>query len=329
MRIHQVKIVLDKDFFYSGSAVTGRLLVRADEHWGKDGKVFLKFYDKLDIEWSEDEIVTVGVVKRSFSAFRQPYKVNVELFLNGKHVTTNCEGKNDYRFLYPFEFNLPKNLLATVNLKNAKCHYFIKAYLTTDETISKHYLSGVNIFDQFFKTLNHTYCKQEVVVCNPPAPLPGIFEKHMFEARSKHLKVAVRLPKLIYSRGETIKVTCNIDHVDPIDKKHPINLHKIAFKLYQTTKLFAKDPYPKSHIFNTMIMHKSHKHVHEVNSNDVVLEEYIHIPKDIPCSNTRSLANEEIRHRILITYKLSLEFWKNIMVEELDIDIPLLIDPEA
>jgi hypothetical protein len=52
MRIHEVKIVLDKDFFYSGSKVTGRLLVKAvDQNWGQEGKVFLKFYDRLDLEW--------------------------------------------------------------------------------------------------------------------------------------------------------------------------------------------------------------------------------------------------------------------------------------
>jgi hypothetical protein len=330
MKVHDVKIVLDKDVYLAGEKVTGKLVVKTSEqNWGKQGKAFVKFYDKLDIEWVEDEVISVGVTKRAYSNFRKPFQLNIETFFDKSNaVLTTKDTEQDFIFSYPFEFELPEKLQGTLNVRNAKNQYFIKAYLTDDDAIAKHYQQGVNVFDELFKSLTHTYAKQEVIIHNQLALLPELNEQHVFEAKSSFIKVTVTLPKLIFHRDETLPLRLCIERADDKNKS-PLDLHKIGFKLFQVVKLVAHLPTEKVRLFEHLVSHSSRKSVHQNSANGIIVEEFIQIPKDIPPSSSRSDAARSKQNPIRINYKISLEFWKNFLVDDLDVNIPILVDPEA
>lgn len=335
MKIHDVKIVLDKESFHAGEKVTGKLVVKtSDANWGKDGKAFVKFYDKLDIEWVEDEMVSVGVTKRAYSNFKKPFQVNIETFFDkNQAVLVTKDNEADFFFEYRFEFELPKRLQGTQNVRNARNQYFIKAYLTHDDAVALHYQKGANVFDEFFKGLNHTYAKQEVVIHNELAQYESLNEKQVFEAKSNHIKVTVTLPKLVYKRGETVQLHLNIERNTEADKHTgPISLHKISFKLFQVLKLAAVVPMERVRLFEHLISHSNRKDVNQNTTNGIILEEFVQVPNDLPSSSSRSIPNDANKIKlnpIRINYKISLEFWKNFLVDDLDVNIPILVDPEA
>ena len=298
------------------------------------GKVFVKFFDKLDIEWVEDEMISVGVTKRGYTNFQKPFQLNIEKFFdkNDVNILEPVDHHGDFTFNYPLEFDLPADLLGTHNVRNAKNQYFIKAYLTHDEATAKHYQQGVNIFNEFFKSLNHTYAAKEVFIHKKLTNLPeNNDETRSFEAKSNHLKVIVSLPKQIHHRGEKIQINLKIEHSSDDDKtKHPLHLHKIGFKLFQVLKLKARHPVEKQRLFEHLVCHTSHKNVTENSENSgFVVEEFIAIPQDIPASSSRSDSEQVKANPIRINYKISLQFWKNILFDELDINIPILVDPEV
>ena len=349
MKIHDVKILLDKEFYLAGEKVTGKLMVKTkNENWKEEGifltnetlfkqiftkifigKAFVKLFDKLDIEWVEDEMISVGVTKRGYTNFQKPYQLNIEKFFdkNNVSITSPNDNQGDYILNYPLEFDLPEDLLGTQNVRNAKNQYFIKAYLTNDESIAKHYQKGVNVFNEFFKSLNHTYTAHEVIIRKQVADLPqNNNEERLFEAKSSHFKVRVSLPKQVYHRGEKIQVNLIIEHTD--ENKHALSLHKIGLKFFQVLKLKALNPVERVRLFEHLISHSSHKNVTQNTENSIVVEEFIEIPKDIPSSSSRSDTTKMKTNPIRVNYKISLQFWRNIMFDELDINIPVLVDPE-
>jgi hypothetical protein len=335
MKIQDASIVLNKPVFYTSETVTGKLVIKTqDPNLGKHGIVFLKLYDKLDIEWAEDEMVSVGITRRSYNNFKKPFQLNLEVLLDHKNVVTVSEDDDEYKFEYPFEFQLPEQLQGRLVLKYAKCQYFIKAYLTNDESTGKHYREGVNVFDEFFKSLNHTYAKEEVVILNKTSFLPPICEKHVVEAKSPRYKVTVTLPKIIFSRGENIHVRLEIAHVDENDSS-TIDLHKVGFKLFQVVKLTSFYPRERQRLFENLISHSSRKHLKGPNGQAVILEEFMVIPKELASSSSRNVVvvgmrNESRSHLnpIRVNYKINFEIWRNFLVDELDVNVPILIDPE-
>jgi hypothetical protein len=226
---------------------------------------------------------------------------------------------------------LQADLLGSQHVRNAKNQYFIKVYLTNDEYTAKHYQHGVNVFNEFFKSLNHTYTVHEVIIRKRVLELPeNNNETRVFEAKSNHLKVIVSLPKQTYHRGEKIKLNLALHHSDTDKNKHPLHLHKIGFKLMQVLKLKALHPVEKVRLFEHLVSQSSHKNITENSENGIFVEELIEIPKDIPSSSSRCDISDQVKSNpIRINYKISLQFWKNILFDELDINIPVLIDTEV
>jgi hypothetical protein len=328
MKIHSVKLVLDKDYFEPGEKVTGKLQVKShDQNWGNEGKVFIKFYDKLNIEWVEEEI-TIEDPNRVYTNFSRPFQIDYEVLFDKTKVVQEAKEDDDFVFSYPIDFQLLDNLQGTQTLRNAKCQYFIKAYLTHDELAAKNYINGVNVFDQFFKSLNHTYIKQEVVVRLLLMHIsPNLSDKHTFEAKSGFIKVIVTLPKLIYHRNETVELHLKIENESKSVEK--LSLHKIGFKLFQVLKLTSKQPVERIRLFEYLINHSNRKNVHQNTADGIILEEFIQIPKDLPSSSSRSDVTRAKQNPIRVNYKISLQFWKSLFFDELDVNIPILVDPEA
>lgn len=344
MKIQAAKILFDKSYFNSGEKLTGKVSIETqDGHWSKNGKVFLKLYDKLDIEWTEDEMISVGVTQRSYNNFQKPFQLNMDILLDKSNcVIVEDDSIENFKFEYPFEFQLPTKLQGTLYLKHAKCQYFIKAYLTNDESVSKHYIENVNVFDELFKILNHTYAKEEITIYNRKTILPVLSDhRHVVEAKSPHYHVTVSLPKIQFNRDETIDLRVIIQHAPKEDgsfHRTELEVHKVGFKLFQVIKLTSRIPRERTRLFDVLLSHSSRKHLKENTGESIVLEEFIPIPNDIASSSSRSVEPRQTSNSeqslkqynpIRVNYKISLEFWRNFLIDELDINIPILIDPEA
>ncbi len=113
----------------------------------------------------------------------------------------------------------------------------------------------------------------------------------------------------------------------------------MAFKLFQVSKLRSSIPRDRTRLFEELLAHSSRKALHENFTNKIVVNEFIQIPENVRSSTTRNENYEEItqgenlisqvkKNPIRVNYKISLEFWRNFLVDELDINIPLLVDPE-
>jgi hypothetical protein len=365
MKIEEFKIELDSVVYFAGEKITGRLIIRSnDQHLDKNANACVKFYDKLEIEWLENEIISFDSMKRGYANRKKPFEINHEVFFDRQHVfilydddkqrvSEDSDDNNEthYTFAYPFEFQLPSRLQGTINIPNAKCNYYMKAYLTDDAAVSQHFQKSINALSAFIKTLRHTYCKQHVIIFNRVnIPNEIVNQKHVYEANSPNMHVVVTLPKLVYSKGELVIFHINIANRDR--SKEKFEVHKLAIKLNQMVKLTSDEPYEKVRLFDNLISHKSRKSLAQNCGNCITIDESIEIPKDVPCTSTRTVNLEKIRHEddetgtgdnhperqrsfikkflnpIRVNYKLNLEFWKNFLVDELDIKIPLLVDPE-
>jgi hypothetical protein len=352
MKVKEFSIKLDKDHFQSGEKVTGKIVAHTeDPNLGDQAKIFLKFYDKLNIEWDEHQ--THSIYTRVFSTLRKPFQVNVEEFYDKKNVSVmTIKHDNEYdtgilEFTYTFAFQLPEFLQGTIKLPNASCNYFIKAYLTDDASVSLHYQKGVNVFETFFKSLNHTYCKEEVKIGNkimePSSIIPQV---QRYETQSSNYKVLLTLPKGVFFSDELMHVHVEIEHANPSEKTEILKLHKVSFKLFQYCKVYAEKPYRKSNLFYYMISHSSKKtfencYADSSIKNKLIIDEQILIPKNI-LSTTSKRFNENIDvdyfdepeddellvNGIRINYKLGVEIWRNIFVEDAEINIPIMINPE-
>ena len=372
MKIEEFKIILDSPVFYSGEKVTGRVIIRTnDQHLIKTANVCLKFYDKLEIEWLENEIISLDSRKSSFANRKKPFEIDEEKYFDHQNAVIifndnesrsnddNDENSNDnhFTFAYPFEFQLPSRLQGTINVPNAKCNYYIKAYYTDDESSTLQFQKNLHVITEFFKSLTHKFCKQHILIHNRvQIPNELVNQKHHYEANSPNMHVIVTLPKIAFTKGENICFQVNIVSKDRLKEK--FDLHKISIKINQMVKLTSDEPYEKVKLFDNLIAHKSRKGLSNSHGNCIIVDESIEIPKDAPCTSTRSVNMTRIKHSettdnhnndlnnidnrdhvnfsfikkflnpIRINYKLNLEFWKNFLVDEVDIKIPLLIDPE-
>jgi hypothetical protein len=350
MKIKEFLIKLNKESFLSGECVTGQVIVRtSDENFGQEAKVFLKFYDHLNIEWDDHQAHTI--FNKIYTKIKKPFQVDFEEFFDKNNVSAmkiihKNENENPVlEFSYDFEFQLPDFLQGTIDLPNAKCSYFIKAYITDDFSVSSHYKKGVNVFEEFFKSLSHTYCKEEVKIYNKLLLPSTITPKyHKYQTQSQHYRITITLPKETFFSDEIMRVHVEIEHSNPNDVDQAINLHKVSFKLFQFCKVYSEKPYRKSNLFNYLILHTKRKTFDEYcfKDNKIVIDEEILIPKNL-LSTTSRRCNENIDvdyydeedddniifDVIRINYKLGVEFWRNFLMEDSEINIPVLINPEA
>jgi hypothetical protein len=336
MKIEDIKIVLSKDVHQAGESIDGQIVVKtsACDKWPDNGKALIKFYDDLNMEWQANEMVGIyGVTRHLYYNKQRPYKLNQSTILDKNNLTRAKHEENV--FYYSFKFQLPDRLLGTIDINHARSKYFIKCYLSNDDETLRHYIEDVNVFNEFFKSLNHTYCKKEIIIHNKLAPLEITNKEDLrFEAKSSLFKVEVVIPKNVFSRGETIKIHAL---VESNDDEVLSEMHKISFKLLQLVKLKALNPIPRTTLFENLIVHQKRKNIHHNVENGIVLEEYLQIPKEILSTSSRQpmtyfsydTINPLIEvNPIRINYKLSIEFWKHFFYSELEINVPLIIDPE-
>lgn len=350
MKVKEFSIKLNKENFISGECVTGQVIVRTvDPNFGDEAKVFLKFYDNLNIEWDDHQAHTIYT--RVFSKIKKPFQVDFEEFFDKNNVSVmKIIHKNEnespiLEFTYDFQFQLPDFLQGTIKLPNANCSYFIKAYLTDDFSVSSHYKKGVNVFEEFFKSLQHTYCKEEVKIFNKLLPPSSITPRcQMYHTQSQNYRITITIPKETFFSDEIMRVHVEIEHSNTNDQDQSIKLHKVSFKLFQFCKVYAEKPYRKSNLFNYLISHSKRKTFDDqkFKNNKIVIDEEILIPKNI-LSTTSRRCNENIDvdyydekdddnvllDVIRINYKLGVEFWRNFLMEDSEINIPVLINPEA
>ena len=115
MKIEEFKIILDSPVFYSGEKVTGRVIIRTnDQHLIKTANVCLKFYDKLEIEWLENEIISLDSRKSSFANRKKPFEIDEEKYFDHQNAVIifndnesrsnddNDENSNDNHFTFAY-----------------------------------------------------------------------------------------------------------------------------------------------------------------------------------------------------------------------------------
>lgn len=336
MKIEDVRIVLSKDVYLAGESIDGQIVVKTSACglWPDNGKILIKFYDDLNIEWQADEMVGLsGVTRRMYYNKQKPYKLNLSAILDKSNLT-RAEYEESL-FYYSFKFQLPDRLQGTIDVNHARCKYFIKCYLSNDNETIRHYLEDVNVFNEFFKSLNHTYCKKEVIIHNKLAPLEITNKQDLrFEAKSSLFKVEVIIPKNELHRGETIKIHALVENNDG---QILSEMYKVSFKLIQIVKVRALHPIPKTTLFENLVVHQKRKNINQNVKNGIILEEYLQIPREVLSTSTRQSITCNGKddkqplvelNPIRINYKLSIEFWKNFFCSELEINIPLVIDPE-
>jgi hypothetical protein len=156
---------------------------------------------------------------------------------------------------------------------------------------------------------------------------------YLIEAKSSQIAVTVTLPKKAFARGETIDARVVVKNID--DSEKHLDLHKVGFKIFQLVKLLSSAPVVKTRLFEHMVTHSSRKRLTKNFEDSIVIDEHVQVPKDIPPTSSRyiSHSSEDDTKKVLvnpirINYKLSIEFWTNFFNDELEVNIPILIDPE-
>lgn len=338
MKINQVKIIFDDEIFYAGRSVYGRVLVQPSciESWLNSGRMLIKLYDDLNIEWLSNEDIGGSF---TYINKKKPFQMDIQNVVNCSSFKQLDEGS----FVYNFEFKLPENLQGSVNVNHAKCRYFIKCYLSSDFDVTKYYTNNVNVFTNNFKVLSHFVCEKEVLIQHEP-----ILSHHLttnqelvYEAKSTNFKVTATLPKVEFHKNEMFKIQLFIENNNSIKE-----FYKISFKLIQSVKLISTLPTVKSKLFENLIAHTSKRYIKQNINGVFLLEEFIQIPEKISNTTSKSLlksvnvkgtqhpnnilVNALLSHLnpIRINYKLSIEFWENVFNSDLDLNIPLSIDSE-
>jgi hypothetical protein len=186
-------------------------------------------------------------------------------------------------------------ILGTINVPNAKCNYYIKAYLMDDESAAQHYQKDTHAITEFFKSLRHKFAKQSVEIHNKvQIPNELVIQKHHYEANSPYMHVLVTLPKITFTKGEKVPFLVNIACKER--SKEKVEIHKISIKINQMVKLTSDQPYEKMKLFDNLIAHKSRKGLSNNHGSCIVVDESIDIPKDVPCTSTRSVNMAKIQH---------------------------------
>lgn len=347
--IKELKLVFDKEEYFSGDTVTGKLIVRTkNPNLRNEAKVFLKLYDKLTIEWDEHQVHSIHT--RVFKNFKKPYQLNIEEVFDKASASDmlfmGVEDHVEVEFFYSFNFQLPEILQGTIKLPFATCEYFLKAYLTDDLNVTLNYQRGVNAFEEFFKSLNQTYCKEEVKISNrliSPSNLRQTVQQ--YQTQSSNYRIAIIIPKKIFYSNDIIDIHAEIEHANEDDFIETLKLHKISFKLFQCCKLHADKPFPKSHIreqFITQITKRKFDDDYEDNEKriKIVINQQFLIPpnllsttskriiEDVDVVERDMLADQHKFNCIRIDYKLGIEFWKNMFNLDSELDIPIMINPE-
>ena len=134
-----------------------------------------------------------------------------------------------------------------------------------------------------------------------------------------------------------------IEHANPSEIEQPLKLHKVSFKLFQFCKVYADKPQRKSNLFNYLITHTKRKSFdNQKFKHKFIIDEEILIPKNLLSTTSRRF-NENIDvdyydepddeniciNEIRINYKLGVEIWRNFLMEDSEINIPVMINPEA
>jgi hypothetical protein len=338
MKINQVKIIFDDEIFYVGKILYGRVLVQPSciESWLTNGKMLIKLYDNLNIEWLSNEDIGGSLM---YTNKKKPFQLDIQNLVNSSSFKQLDEGY----FVYNFEYKLPENLQGSINVTHAKCQYYIKCYLSSNCEITKHYATNVNVFTNNFKILDQFVCKKEVLIQHEPILSHDLSfnQELIYEAKSNNFKVTATLPKVEFHKNEMFKLQLFIENNNSIKE-----FYKISFKLIQSVKLISILPTAKSKLFENLIVHTSKRYIKQNINNVFLINELIQIPEQIPNTTSKSLLKSvnikgtQHPNNILITallsqlnpirisYKLSIEFWENIFNSDLDLNIPFSIDPE-
>lgn len=333
MDLSNVSIQLDHPIFYSSEKVTGKVILRIREkqNWEENCRIFLKLYDDIDVEWLATANDVENITSRGTVFLRRKeYQVNEALLLDKKDISKS-EGDTIY---WSFEFDLPEKMQGTLRVEHARCRYFIKAYLSTDESVYTHYKHNVNVSSVFFRSLDHKFAKREVIVHNRLSILQLVTSKEVVvESRTDAMKVTVKLPKSEYTRNEAFKVNIFIESLGEVPFQ---SMYKIAFKLFQSVKLKANfHNNNKAKRFENLIVHTTRRFLKENLINGILVDEYVPIPREIPSSSSRHIPKvtgsdlvKPHMNPFRVDYKLSIEFWITSNSSDLEINIPMLIDPE-
>lgn len=335
MKIEEVSIELDKEYYYPGDHLTGKIFVKTNSFfdWSQKGKIFIKLYDNLNVEWLADEnIGKSGITKVMYSNKKKPYQVNFVSLLD-KHNIVKSNVLIESAFYYAFDFLLPIRLQSTIDVPLAYCKYYLKIYLSNDESVFKYYEKNANIFDELFKKLNHTYCKKEVIIYNKRPDIllsnHSINTAHIVQAKSLFLKVNVSLNKKHFVKGDTLVIRMLIENSN--NSLILKEMFKITFNLIQLAKLIANKPCMRSRLFEYKIIHLTRKNLHNNHSNGILIEESISIPNDLTSTTFigdygKDSSNVYQMQPIRVNYKVSIELWKNVYSSDLDLNIPITID---
>jgi hypothetical protein len=337
-KINSLMIQLDKEEFKSNDKITGKLIIKTYDVNIKDiGRISVRFYDELDIQWEEYQSNTLYNTIQN-KTYKKPFKTNIESFLetenavlvneidhNDANNTSECHHHKHqklYEFNFMFEFNLPKFIHSTVTMPNASYAYFIEAFINSD----KHNNS-------IFKTQNHNTCKidvniyNEIVTPNELLLKPLLFNNQQItELQTSSMQIRVVLPKRVYFSNEIIPISIDIDELaiafntatstitttTTVDTKSPhhhhIKLHKIVFKLYQYCKVCAEEPEKKSKVFDYLIKQTTMKipsEKCELSSSQMSLKENFELPDQLFSSTDHDLLKEFNDLSVLTTKKLS------------------------
>ena len=328
--ICKLKIELDKDEFKSNDKITGKLLIQAYDSNIRDiGKICLKFYDELDIQWEEYMSNTLYNTSQ-YKTFKRPLKINDELILDPENAIAIKENDNNitefhilkhqkfYHFYLPFEFELPKFIHSTVTMPNASYAYYIEAFFVSNNEyiVDKHGKTGSNN-NCFYKTDLNIF--NSILKPNELSLNPLLSQSQITEMQTPSFQISVTIPKGVFFSKETIQIKIDIEELaiafnvatstiktttDTKSHHHHIKLNKIVFKLYQYCKIFAEEPEKKSKVFDYLIKQTTRKIIEKCDSPKISLTEDFQLPDQLFSSTDHYIFDEFNRSNLYSPKKL-------------------------
>ena len=335
---YKITIELDKNEFKSNENVTGKLLIEAFDSNIKDiGKICVKFYDELDIQWEEYVSHTLYNTIE-YKTLKRPLKINSQIILDPKNAIVdtveNSVEPNSYKhqqhlFYLKFEFELPKFIHSTVTMPNASYAYYIEALvMNNEESVSD---KQFKLIDNFKILSNNSCFKTDVNIYNliiTPSELslkPRLNQQQISEFQTSSFQIRATIPKLAYFSNETIPIKVDVEELaiafnvatstitttTSIDTKshhhhHHLKLNKIVFKLFQYCKINAEEPERKSKTFDYLIKQTTRK-INEkcdLNSTKISLTEDFVLPDQLFSSTDRYIFEEFNRSNLLTPKKI-------------------------
>ena len=327
--IYKVVIELDKDEFKSNDKITGKLLIQTHDLNIKDiGKICVRFYDELDIQWEEYQTHTLYNTVQ-YKTFKKPLKINIESILDPENAIYVNEIDNAhikhhqklYEYCIMFEFELPKFIHSTVTMPNASYAYYIEAFINNDYSGDRY----TKMFENFKATSHNSY-KTDVNIYNQiltPNELlmkPLLNQPQITEIQTSSTQIRVTIPKRVFFSNEIIPIKIDVEElgiafntatstitttlVSEFSKSshHHIKLNKVVFKLYQYCKICAEEPEGKVKVFDYLIKQTVRKinDKCEFSSSKISLTEEFLLPDQLFSSTNREIFDEFNRSNLLM-----------------------------